>query len=204
VTKLVITGGPSAGKTTIAQAIQNDFQKEIQVVPEAASMLFQGGFPRGFDSESIKAAQLAIYHTQKQLEAIMTFRNPKKLILCDRGALDGAAYWPGSSRSFFQAVRSNRDRELKRYDWVLHLDTAIPSHYDTTNPVRLENPFEAKRINERIKKAWSTHPRVLVVPNQELFIKKIENVLLLLREIIKGSSTKSVKAVHTDFLRSIK
>ena len=44
--KIVLTGGPCAGKTTLTQVIAKAFPKHIVIVPESASLLFSGGFPR--------------------------------------------------------------------------------------------------------------------------------------------------------------
>ncbi len=44
--KVVLTGGPSGGKTTLAATIQKEFSDQVLIVSEAASMLFSGGFPR--------------------------------------------------------------------------------------------------------------------------------------------------------------
>ena len=52
--KVVLTGGPSGGKTTIATALAKDLTAQTAVVPEAASMLFLGGFPRRTRPELIR------------------------------------------------------------------------------------------------------------------------------------------------------
>lgn len=44
--KIVVTGGPSGGKTTLIEALQKDLKGKVAVVPEAASILYRGGFPR--------------------------------------------------------------------------------------------------------------------------------------------------------------
>ena len=40
------------------------------------------------------------------------------LLLCDRGTVDGAAYWPGEPHHFFDEIESTLERELARYDAV--------------------------------------------------------------------------------------
>ena len=44
--KVVLTGGPAAGKTAIADVLSRQLEKRICVVPESATILFKGGFPR--------------------------------------------------------------------------------------------------------------------------------------------------------------
>lgn len=43
---IVITGGPSGGKTTLIEAIKKELIKEVTTIPEAASLLYRGGLPR--------------------------------------------------------------------------------------------------------------------------------------------------------------
>ncbi|NDI06057.1 MAG: hypothetical protein EBY58_07285 [Rhodobacteraceae bacterium] len=44
--KIVLTGGPGGGKTTAADLFRRELGEKVVVVPEAATMLFSGGFPR--------------------------------------------------------------------------------------------------------------------------------------------------------------
>ena len=48
--KIVLTGGPCAGKSTILNRIQESFPEQVETVPEAANMLIGGGFPLPSDS----------------------------------------------------------------------------------------------------------------------------------------------------------
>lgn len=43
--KIVITGGPCGGKTTVLNALKKDFNDRAVFVPEVATMLLSGGFP---------------------------------------------------------------------------------------------------------------------------------------------------------------
>lgn len=66
--RIVLTGGPGAGKTALLELIRQSFCEHVTVLPEAASIVFGGGFPRHDDDECRRAAQRAIYHVQRQLE----------------------------------------------------------------------------------------------------------------------------------------
>ena len=57
-------------------------------------MVFGGGFPREDDPACRRAAQRAIFYVQRELEAAGDSHNPA-IVLCDRGTVDGLAYWPG-------------------------------------------------------------------------------------------------------------
>jgi nicotinamide riboside kinase len=190
---IVITGGPSGGKTTLIEAIKRELNTEVVTVPEAASLLYRGGFPRGRDISSRVRAQKAIYYVQEQLEGLALDQKDIPTLVCDRGSLDGMAYWPEEAPDFFQGLGSNLKRETARYDWVLHLDTAHSSAYDVTNPLRTENFDEAWKLNERIKWAWAQHSQVLVVSANTDFFSKMALCLHLIRGIIDGRDYESLK-----------
>ncbi|HWU45051.1 MAG TPA: ATP-binding protein, partial [Bdellovibrio sp.] len=159
--KVAITGGPSGGKTTLIETLKKELGQKCAIVPEAASILYRGGFPRYKEAKGVIHAQLAIYHTQFQLEGMVCEISKKDLIVCDRGSIDGLAYWPDTEEHFFSQIQSDRKKEFARYDWVIHLDTAADGFYDTTNPIRTENFEEAWSLNAKIKNAWEGHPRRL-------------------------------------------
>src|SRR5258708_7600905 len=92
--KVVLTGGPSGGKTTLAQMVQRELTNEAQIIPEAASMIFNGGFPRRVTTPTRIHQQRAIYYVQRELEGLLSSEFPHKLLICDRGSLDGVAYMP--------------------------------------------------------------------------------------------------------------
>jgi hypothetical protein len=197
--KLVLTGGPSGGKTTLAQTLQKEFATHISVVPEAASIVFGGGWPRRKTPIGVRQQQQAIYFVQRELEELIFQDTPTRLIVCDRGSLDGVAYWPnnsdGEASDFLGAVGSDIESELKRYDWVIHLDTAPMSSYDLTNPLRSENFEEAWKLNEEVKLAWCNHPQRFIIDSREggHFIEKIRRALLVVERIIQGQSYEEIK-----------
>src|SRR5690242_15099817 len=45
--RVVLTGGPGAGKTAVLELVRQSFCSHVHVLPEAAGILFTGGFPRG-------------------------------------------------------------------------------------------------------------------------------------------------------------
>src|SRR5262245_41814414 len=96
-TKLVVlTGGPGAGKTAILELIKHHGCEHVVVLPEAATIVFRGGFPRGVSEPARRAAQRAIFHVQRELEQLALEEGRGAVALCDRGTIDGLAYWPGS------------------------------------------------------------------------------------------------------------
>lgn len=70
--RIVLTGGPGGGKTTAADLFRREIGDRVVIVPEAATLLFSGGFPRTLDIRARKAAQQAIFHVQTQLENVQS------------------------------------------------------------------------------------------------------------------------------------
>jgi predicted ATPase len=131
--RVVLTGGPGAGKTAVLELIRQAFCEHVTILPETAGILFSGGFPRGTDPRLRRAGQRAIFCTQRELEATTDGTNAA-IVLCDRGTVDAAAYWPGPE-PFWPAVGSTLKEQLRRYDAVIHLRTPGPgSGYNQSNP----------------------------------------------------------------------
>ncbi len=173
VTKYVaVTGGPGAGKTAILELARRRFCRHVRVLPEVATMLFAGGFPRLEGNEAVEGAQRAISTVQRELERVVGSDGKTAVALCDRGTLDGLAYWPGSEAEYFAALRTTREAELSRYAAVIHLRTPPPKHYNHSNPVRTENAAHAMAIDERIAVAWHGHPHVHFVESRADFLEK--------------------------------
>jgi nicotinamide riboside kinase len=192
-TKIAITGGPSGGKTTLIEALRKEFSGKIKIVPEAASILYKGGFPRLASYEGKYHAQKAIYSTQKELEDLRCKTNPDALIVCDRGSLDALAYWPDSAEHFFETMQTTRKDELARYSWIIHLDTAQEPDYDTTNEIRTESFQEALLLNEKIKQAWEGHPQRLVITAENDFFSKMQKAIMLIHSILERKSFNEIK-----------
>lgn len=190
--KVAITGGPSGGKTTLIEALKKDLGQKCAVVPEAASILYRGGFPRYKEPQAVVHAQKAIYYTQREIEDMICVVSQKTLIVCDRGSLDSVAYWPHSKADFYAAIQSTEAQEVARYDWVIHLDTASPDYYDTTNPIRTETFQEALDLNTKIKTAWEAHPRRVVISHNEDFLSKMTTSLAVIKAILAHQSIEQI------------
>lgn len=179
--KIVLTGGPGAGKTAVLEMIRHSLCEHVAIVPEAAGVIFGGGFPRNSEIEARQAAQRAIYHVQLELEATFLAQGAG-IMLCDRGAVDGLAYWPGPD-GFWSAVGTTREQVLNRYDAVIHLRVpGADNGYGHQNPLRTESATEARAIDDRILEAWRGHPRRIVIDNAADFIEKARRTLEALRQ----------------------
>jgi predicted ATPase len=179
---VVLTGGPGAGKTAVLELIRQSFCHHVKVLPEAAGIVFGGGFPRDPGAAVRRAAQRAIYFVQRELEAAVDAPEGAAIVLCDRGTVDGAAYWPGPGE-LWSAVGTSLAKELERYHAVIHLRTpARAEGYNRENPLRVESAEEAAAIDERIAAVWAAHPRRFVVDATRDFLGKARRALAVLRE----------------------
>ena len=173
--RIVLSGGPGGGKTTAADLFRREIGDRVIIVPEAATILFEGGFPRTHDPVALKITQTAIFHVQRHLEDVQAAMYPDRTLLCDRGTVDGAAYWPGEPSGYFKAVGTTLKDELKRYDVVIFFETAAAggASIEGGNRVRTETLEEAVELDSKLRSLWSQHPNFILVPHNPSFFKKI-------------------------------
>jgi hypothetical protein len=188
--RIVLTGGPGAGETAVLEVVHRQLCPHVEVLPEAASILFGGGFPRRRTTVALRAAQIAIFHVQDPLEVVALERERPALVPCDRSIIDGYAYWPEGAGDYWSAVGITREAALRRYDVVIHMRVPAEGHgYDrTSNPVRTETAEEAARIDARIAELWSGHPRLHVVDSHPDFRAKLAVAMDLIERYVPPCS----------------
>jgi len=181
-----MTGGPGGGKTTSADLFRREIGTSVVVVPEAATILFQGGFPRSTQPSAMRHTQTAIFHVQRHLEDEFGALYPGRILLCDRGTIDGAAYWPGTEDGYFENVHTTFDTELARYDAVIFFETAAVggSSIEGGNPIRNETLDQAIALDTKLRSLWSRHPAFHLIHHQPSFFKKIGAALETLQSIV--------------------
>ncbi len=185
--KIVLTGGPCAGKSTIAEVLSRAFEGDLVVVPESASTLFNGGFPRWPERDSKASLQRAIFGLQCELETVYRVHYPDQLLILDRGTIDGAAYWPEGPEDFFKSLDTTLEKELARYDQVIYLESAGEEAYEIhgkRNPNRSETWDEAKKLDELTRALWNKHKSVTFIENQRAFSEKISSVLRIVEQTL--------------------
>ena len=113
---------------------------------------------------------------------------PDRVLICDRGTVDGAAYWPDGPDDFFAALGTTLDAELARYDAVLFFETAAVGglSIETGNPVRVESNTEAVALDKRLRGLWSKHPAFMHIHHNHSFMAKLFEGLHVLGELING------------------
>lgn len=182
---IALTGGTGAGKTAVLELATRTFCKHIVVLPEAASIIFGNGFPRK-NGDIAKAAQRVIFHWQREIEhVILAHETDVAAILCDRGTVDGLAYWNGPKETFFDQFGTSLAEETSHYAAVVHLHTPDRKNgYNKQNELRNETPEEAQIIDEHIFEAWRLHPNRIEVHNTPDFLDKATTALQIVRDLI--------------------
>lgn len=185
--KIVITGGPGGGKTTALDLFKREYTGRACIVPEAATVLFSSNIQRPHNPSEVMSLQKAIFELQHTLEELVEHQNPNKLIICDRGSLDGLAYWPSSENNFFENMQSNLESELSRYDAVIFFETAAASGKDihSNNPYRKEDSNEAVELDEKLQEVWKRHKNFHLIKSDTSFLKKITNGINKIDEVLE-------------------
>jgi predicted ATPase len=185
--RIVLTGGPGGGKTTAADLFRREIGEKVVIVPETATMLFSGGFPRVGQPKARAATQQAIFHAQVALEDIQRALYPDRVLLCDRGTIDGAAFWPPEApQGFFETMGTTLEEELVRYDAVIFFESAAVGDMSIEggNPTRTESNEQARQLDIRLRALWSKHPNFHFIPHSESFFAKLRDGLEQLQRIV--------------------
>jgi hypothetical protein len=123
---------------------------------------------------------------QRNLEDVQAALYPNRALLCDRGTVDGAAYWPEGDGDYFTSAGTTLETELRRYDAVIFFETAAVggASIEGGNPMRNESLEEAVALDARLRALWIQHPRFILVPHNPSFFKKISFGLAALESIV--------------------
>ena len=187
--KIVITGGPCAGKTTAMGWIKEAFTDHdytVLFVPETATELITGGvapWTCGTNAE-YQQCQVELQLTKERLfeQAARTMPGRKILIVCDRGGMDNWAYMDDAEgEQVLRYLNLTKEAILSRYDAVFHLDTAargIQNAYTlANNGARIETPAQAVALDDRTRAAWSQHPYRRIIHSGEDFVAKMQSLI---------------------------
>lgn len=189
INKIVITGGPCAGKTTAIGWIKDVFIPKgytVLVIPEVATDLISSGIaPWTCGTRAdFQMCQMKLQMQKERVfeQAALSMKSEKILIVCDRGILDNKAYM--DEFSFKEALRLYSLSEieiLKDYDAVFHLVSAAKGaeeFYTTANNfARKETVSEAALLDDKLICVWRNHSHFRVIDNSFSFQEKMQELV---------------------------
>ena len=189
ISKIVLTGGPCAGKTTALTWINNYFSKRgytVLFVPETATELITNGVApwtceTNYDYQRF---QIRLQKVKEQIfdDAAKKMKNDKILIVCDRGILDNKAYMKDVEfKRILNELGTNETQERDSYDAIFHLVSAAKEKENVytlaNNIARTETIEEARELDNKIISAWTGHPHFRIIDNSTEFEEKLERLL---------------------------
>ena len=200
--KIVLTGGPCAGKTTALVKITeyfSGFGYKVFNVPEVPTIYSTAGWNYLTPNRDLYyQGERAILETQLAMEdqfmRLAEVCTKPVLIVCDRGTMDISAYIKPEEWEEITAMAGTHPNELReRYDAVLHLVSAADGaeqYYTTaTNATRYEQANEeglriARELDKKVIKAWTGHPHLRVINNHDDFETKLNRVLKEISKVV--------------------
>ena len=170
--KIVLTGGPCAGKTTALKILRDYFSDKYNIlcVSESSTELMSGGvFPKSFDNTTEFMEYLTRLQCIKEdifmnASSSISKRSKKDVIIFfDRGIFDVKAYMRDSDFDTMMCnLKISKKDALIRYDAVFHLCTAAinaPMSYGTfNNSIRTESMEESIELDYKTFQCWQLHP----------------------------------------------
>ena len=200
IAKIVLTGGPCAGKTTTISKIEEHLTERgyhVLVLSECATEMIKGGIrPFGehaatvYDFEN-EVLNLQLYKEKRFFDFLKNYRDDEKIImLFDRGTVDVKAYL-GEENYQKMLLENNLKHEdlLNKYDLVIHMITVAADmenrYSNSNNTARFEDSKEAIDVDNKISEAWHEHKNLKVVPVCDLLEEKIDLAIKYVDELLE-------------------
>jgi len=194
--RIVFTGGPSSGKTTIMEELKRFYNKAI-FVPESATLLLNGGYPKPqpYSEEWHLLFEDSIFHLQKSIEDAASLKATHAhadLVILDRGLLDVAAHLPNGMNQYCQRYEMTEEESLARYDVVIHLVS-----FAMFDPIKYQKIAEERwgkshftsfdyaiNIEQSSYDAWANHKNRFIVDGKGDIKKKTEEVIDIIKRVM--------------------
>ncbi len=198
ITRIVLTGGPAGGKTTLISRILKEFRQEdgwkVITIPETATDLISGFGIKPFGNcVSMLDFQYFVVEDQLHKERLalkgaQMVPEEKVLVIYDRALLDDKAYISDEEfRTVLAHFGKTEEQVLSGYDAVLHLVTCAKGAeyaYNYGNAARYESVEVAREKDDKTLRAWSRHSALHVIDNSVDFEDKINRAVAAIYRVI--------------------
>lgn len=200
IAKIVLTGGPCAGKTTTISRIEEHLREKgyhVLVLNECATEMIKAGIrPFGDNAATVydfenEVLNLQLYKEKRYNDFLKMYDDDTKIIvLYDRGTVDVKAYL--GEENYNKMLKENNlthDKLINEYDMVIHMITVAADmenrYSNSNNTARFEDSKEAIDLDRRTNDAWREHKNLKVVPVCELLEQKINLAINYVDELLK-------------------
>lgn len=198
ITRIVLTGGPAAGKTSLISRILKEFTREngwkVITIPETATELISGFGIKPFDNcVSMLDFQYFVISDQLHKERLALkgaemVPEEKVLIIYDRALFDDKAYINDQEfKDILAYYGTTEEKVLEGYDAVLHLVSCAKGAefaYNYGNAARYEDVETAREKDDLTIRAWSRHPNVHIIDNSQDFEDKLNRAIAEIYRIL--------------------
>jgi predicted ATPase len=192
--RIVLTGGPCSGKSTVLTTLKGRYPKSLHCIPEVASIVIGqlGLKPWNGGDRNLLGCQSLMYRVQHSFEDAADLQarlDGKKALLLDRGIGDISAYLPGGMDQMESFLFTSVMTEHSRYDLVICLEMPSREIYEAqcaNNPARTENYDQACVKAKLVQEAWKLHQNFQLIPDVGDWPTKEQAVLRLVREFLKS------------------
>ena len=190
VKRVVITGGPCAGKTTAIESIRTYFeQKKSRVifVNEVPTEIMKMGITLAkYGKLPFQKAIIDLQRKKEQviMDAACSVEDEQEvLIIYDRGILDHFIYLNDKEQKLIEEEMGiDRQQLYGNYDLIIHMlsvASEMPELYENSE-YRLEAVSEAKEMDDKIGKIWRQHNDYVQIGCERNFEDKIQNLISLI------------------------
>lgn len=200
--KIVLTGGPCAGKTKILEKLIKHYstkENRVFIIPETATEVLSSGLKFVEFDEAINFQNI-IFNMQSNKERMLDegikhvplYQN--NIIFLDRGIIDNKAYLD-SQEQFDSLLKKYNQSELEildSYDLVIDLislattDPELYLEHCRTNEERYEDLETAQIIDKKTTDAWLGHRNVKYVYPTKTLEEKFNIVVNYIDALIES------------------
>ena len=130
--RVVLTGPPCSGKTTLAKQLLLAFPETFHYVPEAGTAMIAvvGVRPPTGNRGAILEFERCLYQAHRVMERlgnIQAWADRRSALLLDMCAWDCVSFLPNGTADAWETFGVRREDEFRRYGLVLNLAPAPPA-----------------------------------------------------------------------------